>query len=103
MVIVVGGSIVYFLEAGTRGNMFTDIPTSVYWATVTITTVGYGDYTPVSYQGQVWTTMYMLVGAVTLCIPLISVITKLEAIYDNEVAQQESDTYWSLDEDVEEE
>ena len=53
MVVVIGGSIVYFLEAGSRGNMFTDIPTSVYWATVTITTVGYGDYYPVSYQGQV--------------------------------------------------
>ena len=42
----------------------------------------------------------MLIGAVTLCIPVISVITKLEAIYEVEVAQQESDTYWCLDDPV---
>ena len=101
MVIILGGSFAYFLENDTEGNMFTDIPTSVYWATVTITTVGYGDYYPRSIQGQIWATMYMLFGAITLCVPIISVITKLEAIYQNEVAQKSMDKYWSLDQNEE--
>ena len=102
MVIILGGSFAYFLEYNTQGNMFTDIPTSVYWATVTITTVGYGDYYPLGIQGQIWATCYMLFGAVTLCIPIISVITKLEVSSQTETAQKKMDKYWCLDREIEE-
>ena len=86
MVVVLGGACIYFLESHTDDGMFTDIPTSVYWATVTITTVGYGDYYPTSIQGQMWATCFMFFGALTLCIPIISVITKLSALYEKDSA-----------------
>ena len=84
MVVILGGAFIYFLEFESEESMFTDIPTSVYWATVTITTVGYGDYYPISIQGRIWATIFMFFGALTLCIPIISVITKLSALYEKD-------------------
>ncbi|MEG1999360.1 MAG: ion transporter, partial [Bacteroidales bacterium] len=48
---VILGSLMYMVESGTN-HSFSNIPKSIYWAIVTITTVGYGDITPITYLGQ---------------------------------------------------
>ncbi len=49
--VVILGSVMYLIEGGENG--FTSIPTSIYWAIVTLTTVGYGDISPNTVAGQI--------------------------------------------------
>lgn len=61
------GSLLYVIEGPHNG--FIDIPTSVYWAIVTITTVGYGDVTPVTTAGRAIAAAGMLVGYAIIAVP----------------------------------
>lgn len=61
------GSVMYLVEGSESG--FTSIPTSIYWAIVTLTTVGFGDITPVSVLGQAIASFIMLLGYSIIAIP----------------------------------
>ncbi|MBW2244366.1 MAG: ion transporter [Deltaproteobacteria bacterium] len=61
------GSAMYLIE-GVEGG-FTSIPRSVYWAIVTMTTVGYGDIAPVTVPGQLLASVVMLLGYAILAVP----------------------------------
>lgn len=61
------GSAMYLIE-GEEGG-FTSIPRSVYWAIVTMTTVGYGDIAPVTIPGQLLASVVMLLGYAILAVP----------------------------------
>lgn len=62
------GSLMYLVE-GDVNPMFNDIPRSVYWAVITITTVGYGDITPVTWAGQLISMVVMLLGYSIIAVP----------------------------------
>lgn len=61
------GSLMYVIEGPEYG--FTSIPLSIYWAIVTITTVGYGDIAPHTALGQIIAAIAMLTGYAILAIP----------------------------------
>ena len=61
------GSLMYLIEG--EANGFTSIPRSIYWAIVTITTVGYGDISPQTEFGQVLASLAMIIGYATIAIP----------------------------------
>lgn len=61
------GSLLYIVEGPEHG--FTSIPTSIYWAIVTITTVGFGDITPQTPLGQGIAAMTMLMGYAIIAVP----------------------------------
>ncbi len=63
------GTLMYMVESGVPGTHFTDIGTSVYWAIVTMTTVGYGDITPVTPIGRLLSAFVMLMGYTIIAIP----------------------------------
>ena len=63
------GTIMYIVESGTPGTMFTSIPTSIYWAIVTLTTVGYGDITPVTALGKFLSGIIMILGYTIIAVP----------------------------------
>lgn len=65
--IVVFGSLMYIVEGPEYG--FDSIPRSVYWAIVTVTTVGYGDITPHTTMGQVIAALAMLTGYAIIAVP----------------------------------
>jgi len=61
------GSLMYLIEGGEGG--FTSIPRGMYWAIVTMTTVGYGDIAPQSIPGQMLAAMLMIMGYAILAVP----------------------------------
>ncbi|MCK0131257.1 ion transporter [Flavobacteriaceae bacterium F08102] len=65
---VILGTVMYLVEVN-QNSGFTSIPTSVYWAVVTLTTVGYGDIAPVTAVGQFIATIIMVMGYGIIAIP----------------------------------
>tara|TARA_B100000676_G_C17899843_1_gene743947 strand:- start:388 stop:945 length:558 start_codon:yes stop_codon:yes gene_type:complete len=65
--VTIFGSIMYLIEGGKNG--FTSIPRSIYWAIVTITTVGYGDISPKTELGQILASFAMILGYATIAVP----------------------------------
>jgi len=61
------GSIMYLIEG--EANGFTSIPRSIYWAIVTITTVGYGNISPQTELGQLFASFAMILGYATIAVP----------------------------------
>ena len=67
MVALILGTLLYVVEGPEHG--FNDIPTAVYWAITTITTVGFGDITPKTDIGRLIASVMMLIGWGTLAVP----------------------------------
>lgn len=63
------GTIMYIVENGRNPNGFYDIPNSIYWAIVTMTTVGYGDIAPCTTLGRFLSAIIMLIGYTVLAVP----------------------------------
>ena len=61
------GTVVYIIEDAEAG--FTSIPRSIYWAIVTVTTVGYGDIAPQTVLGQMIASLMMILGYAILAVP----------------------------------
>ena len=76
-VVVIVGSVMYFIEGPRRG--FTSIPVGVYWAIVTLTTVGFGDITPQTSFGQVLAAMLMILGYAIIAVPTGIVTVEMAA------------------------
>lgn len=64
---VIMGTIMYWVESDSSG--FTSIPRSIYWAIVTLTTVGYGDIAPQTSFGQLIATVVMILGYGIIAVP----------------------------------
>jgi voltage-gated potassium channel len=67
VLVVMLGSIMYVVEQGENG--FYSIPLSIYWAVITLTTVGYGDIVPLTNLGKFIATFIMLLGYSIIAIP----------------------------------
>lgn len=67
MMVLVVGALMYVIEG--RENGYTSIPKSVYWAIVTLTTVGFGDITPVTPLGQFLASCLMITGYGVIAVP----------------------------------
>ncbi len=65
--VVILGSFMYLIEGSDAG--FTSIPVSVYWAVVTMTTVGFGDITPATTLGRFVASLIMLLGYGMIAVP----------------------------------
>jgi voltage-gated potassium channel len=65
--VIIFGSMMYLIEG--EANGFTSIPRSVYWAVITMTTVGYGDITPQTPLGQAVASLVMIMGYGIIAVP----------------------------------
>ena len=65
--VMIMGTVMYLVEGGENG--FTSIPRSVYWAIVTLTTVGYGDIAPQTILGQAIASVVMIMGYAIIAVP----------------------------------
>ncbi len=93
MVVLVMGTVMYVVEGPENG--FTSIPTAVYWAISTVTTVGFGDITPKTDFGRLISSFMMLLGWGILAVPTgivtaeMSMQRKLQAIAALETSSEE--------------
>ena len=63
------GTIMYMVEGNQPDTRFNNIPNGIYWAIVTMTTVGYGDITPVTPLGRLLSAVVMLIGYTIIAVP----------------------------------
>ena len=75
-IVVAVGSLMFLIEGAESG--FTSIPQSVYWAIVTLTTVGYGDLAPVSPLGKMLASALMIIGYGVIAVPTGIVTLELD-------------------------
>jgi voltage-gated potassium channel len=66
--VCVEGTMIYVIEHDVNPG-FSNIPQSIYWAIVTLTTVGYGDVTPVTIPGKLMASVIMLTGFSIIAVP----------------------------------
>jgi len=67
ILVIVVGTIMYLIEGEEHG--FNSIPHSIYWAIVTLTTVGYGDISPQTSVGQFFASVVMIMGYAIIAVP----------------------------------
>ena len=82
-VVVILGSIMYLIEGQKSG--FTSIPKSIYWAIVTLTTVGYGDIAPLTSLGQTISALIMLIGYSIIVVPTGIITSELSYYKKNNI------------------
>lgn len=82
VLVIIIGSIMHLIEADVNPS-FDSIPRSIYWAIVTLTTVGYGDITPVTTLGQFLSAIVMLLGYAIIAVPT--------GIVSSEIIRSDSD------------
>ena len=69
LMVMIVGSLMYLVEGGVENTKFTSIPRSMYWAIVTLTTVGYGDIAPTTSIGQFLAAIVMIMGYGVIAVP----------------------------------
>lgn len=67
--IIIASSLLYFAEHDTQPKVFSSIPACIWWAVVTVTSVGYGDMVPVTLLGKVLTGIITLSGLAIFALP----------------------------------
>ncbi len=63
------GSLIYFAEHEAQPNIFSSIPASLWWAVVTLTTIGYGDVYPITMAGKVIAGVSAIFGIAMIALP----------------------------------
>lgn len=83
VLVVVIGSMMYIIEGPENG--FTSIPKSIYWAIVTVTTVGYGDVAPNTVLGQIIASLLMITGYAIIAVPTGIITTEMGRVKETKV------------------
>lgn len=84
--VVIFGALMYIIEGGENG--FTSIPRGIYWAIVTMTTVGYGDIAPQTGIGQALASMVMILGYGIIAVPTGIVTVEMTQTFKGKVSTQ---------------
>jgi len=86
LVVVIFGSMMFLIEGETNG--FTSIPRSMYWAIVTLTTVGFGDITPQTPLGQMVASLIMILGYGIIAVPTGIVTVEMSNAFRDGISTQ---------------
>nr|AAA28417.1 potassium channel component [Drosophila melanogaster]CAA30143.1 unnamed protein product [Drosophila melanogaster] len=87
--VVLFSSAVYFAEAGSENSFFKSIPDAFWWAVVTMTTVGYGDMTPVGFWGKIVGSLCVVAGVLTIALPVPVIVSNFNYFYHREADREE--------------
>ena len=95
IICIILGTVMYMLEGSENG--FTSIPRSVYWAIVTLTTVGYGDIAPQTTIGQLIASIIMILGYAIIAIPTGIITSEMNKENETEHISTQSCTHCSAE------
>ncbi len=84
--VLIVGTLMYLIEG--EANGFDSIPRSIYWAIVTLTTVGYGDIAPTTVLGQMLARVVMILGYSIIAVPTGIVTVELAKATQGQVSTQ---------------
>jgi voltage-gated potassium channel len=70
IIVVLAGNLMYLLEHHAQSDAFSSVPAAMWWAVITVTTIGYGDLFPITALGRLVGSMLALVGIVMLALPV---------------------------------
>ena len=89
LIVILLGSIMYYIENSLESD-FSSIPDALWWAIITILTIGYGDIIPMSIAGRLFAGFLMLFGAATISLPILSIVARFELFYKKNMEEQET-------------
>src|SRR5690606_3304546 len=98
IIILLAGTTMYIIEGAEAG--FTNIPVSMYWAVVTLTTVGYGDIAPLTNFGRILASALMIVGYAIIAVPTGIVTSELSRSSYRKISNQACPGCGSQDHDT---
>ena len=83
---------IYYLESAAQPDKFGSVPDSAWWAIATLTTVGYGDVTPITPAGRLFGAVVMITGLCILALPVAIIASG----FAQEVSRRDFVVTWSL-------
>jgi len=69
LLVIILGTLMYIIENSARTNGFENIPNSIYWSIITLTTVGYGNIVPMTILGEIVASFIMILGYGIIAVP----------------------------------
>ena len=87
IIVLIGGSLIYQVEQDSLPPHpeMTSIPQCLWWGVQTITSVGYGDIVPQTICGRVFSGCFMVFGALTMSLPVLTIVSQFASIYPKNV------------------
>lgn len=90
--VLIASTGIYYLEGDAQPEKFGSVPESAWWAVATLTTVGYGDVTPITPLGRLFGAVVMICGLCVLALPVAIISTG----FAQEVGRRDFVVTWSL-------
>uniref|UniRef100_A0A3B5LZS5 Potassium voltage-gated channel, delayed-rectifier, subfamily S, member 3a n=1 Tax=Xiphophorus couchianus TaxID=32473 RepID=A0A3B5LZS5_9TELE len=97
-------ALIYFVERESKESQLQTIPVGWWWATISMTTVGYGDTIPVTVAGRLIGTLCIVCGLLIVALPITNIFNKFSKLHQRQIryslsSQQVVDKYISLNMD----
>ncbi len=96
LIVIIVGALMYLIEGGSN-ERFSSIPRGIYWAIVTLTTVGYGDITPTTNLGQFVSAVVMIMGYAVIAVPTGIVSAEFVSDYQKTKVNTQACRYCGLE------
>ena len=85
--VIIFSSIIFYAEKDVNPKMFPTIPHSFWWAVVTMTTLGYGDAVPISWQGKIVGSLCAVCGVLMIALPVPVIVSNFSLYYSHAKAR----------------